>query len=263
MVKRRVTPSPKTAKRTKNSKNSTGCSLNQPQSNSDMKKKEIVNTSTSQNPNIETQERINNNKAENEGSNISIKVEKSDTPITQKSSMPETTSTLIQSFNSTGNKNTNFLKNKDIEVSQNGAVSLSSLSHQSGLQNEMHLPSVDRSATNVSHNWSSLQPDLFFNKERTTRNLDQFVKTYLFHMIVFISSPALVSFSRDAQSLCQIVCNELNIPLNDQEQFWMIYAKTVEQKLNKKRSDVSNAMKKTFKGMFSFVVFHSIVLVFV
>ena len=119
---------------------------------------------------------------------------------------------------------------------------------QNAVLNSMELQTLSNTETNVSQNWASVQCETFFNHEKTVRLLDQYVKTELFHMIVFISSPALIAFSRDAQSLCQVVCNYLNIAEKVHECIWMIYARLVEQKLNHKRSDVSNAMKAMFKG---------------
>ena len=85
--------------------------------------------------------------------------------------------------------------------------------------------------------------------------LEHLVKTDLFHKIVFILSPTMIEFSSDTLSLCQYVCNNLGIPKRDQKQFWSNYSKHVEKKLNQKRADVSNAMKKTFKGNKNFAGF--------
>ncbi|HEY9298456.1 MAG TPA: hypothetical protein VIQ31_19285, partial [Phormidium sp.] len=145
--------------------------------------------------------------------------------------------------------NLNAIANKVIDTSPSAALSVSSLSSpQSRVQNPMLIPTSYMSMVNVSQNWASAQPENIFNHERTMIMLDQLVKTDLFHKIVFISAPKLIEFSSDTFSLCQYVCNHLGIPSNDQRQFWRNYAKHVEKKLNQKRADVSNAMKKTFKG---------------
>ena len=121
---------------------------------------------------------------------------------------------------------------------------------QSQLPNKITSAFVSESVTDVSQSnkWLATQPNTSFKYGSTMKSLDVFVKTELFHMIVFILSPAVIGFSRDPQSLCQIVCNELNVAPNDQDSFWMMYAREVEYKLNQKRSDVSNAIKSTFQG---------------
>ena len=134
-------------------------------------------------------------------------------------------------------------------IKPNAMQSVSDLSMvQSQLPNKVASTVVTKSVTDVSQKWSSTQPDTSHKYGTTMTALDMYVKKELFHMIVFILSPAVIAFSRDPQSLCQVVCNELNVAPNDQDSFWMVYAREVEYKLNQKRSDVSNAIKTTFQG---------------
>jgi hypothetical protein len=124
---------------------------------------------------------------------------------------------------------------KEIVIRPNATQSVSDLSTlQSFSSNKIMLPGVSNSVTDVSQKWSSTQPNTSFKYGTTMRALDMYVKTELFHMIVFISSPAIISFLTDPQSLCQIVCNELNVSPNDQDSFWMTYAREIEYKLNQK-----------------------------
>ena len=58
----------------------------------------------------------------------------------------------------------------------------------------------------------------------------------------------MMIFSWEAQSICQVICTKFNVPENGCVSFWSQYSKAIIQKLNKKRSDVSNAMRKAFKG---------------
>src|SRR5688500_13744367 len=99
-------------------------------------------------------------------------------------------------------------------------------------QSEMILLTINKSAAEVNQNWISTQPETHFNHDRTTYLLDQFVKKYMFHAIVFILSPSLILFSKHELLLCQLICNHLNVPQNKQEHFWMYYAKYVEKCLN-------------------------------
>ena len=167
---------------------------------------------------------------------------------------------LIQSFKPNAvtfaKPNLNDIANKVIDTSPSAALSVSSLSSpQNTVQNPMLIPTSYMSMVNVSQNWASAQPENIFNHERTMMMLDHLVKTEVFHKIVFILSPTMIEFSSDTLSLCQYVCNNLGIPKRDQKQFWSNYSKHVEKKLNQKRADVSNAMKKTFKGNKNFAGF--------
>ena len=160
----------------------------------------------------------------------------------------QTGSSLVQSNtqNAIAEVTTNTL-----DVTPNTTMSMSSLSTPPSLViNTMQLPSIYRTIPDVSNSWSSTQADNLFSHKRTMRLLDSFVKTDIFHKIVFISNPSLIAFSTKAQSLCQFVCHHLSVPNNHQERFWSLYNKYVEKKLNQKRADVSNAIKKNFMGKF-------------
>src|SRR5687768_17138293 len=91
---------------------------------------------------------------------------------------------------------------------------------QSMTQNRTEIPIVYNPLGIVSQNWSFMQPESSFNHETTMRNLEYYVKTELFHLLVFISNPAISAFSKEPMSLCQVVCNKLNVPLLRNAQFW-------------------------------------------
>ena len=58
--------------------------------------------------------------------------------------------------------------------------------------------------------------------------------------------------SQNLRSLCQLFCNKFNVQKSYQGTFWGIYSKTIVKAMNKKRLDVTNAMKQEFKGKFDF-----------
>ena len=165
-----------------------------------------------------------------------------------------TTFQLVQtfplSFNSKYKKPKPVLSDRTDDVRPN-IISSTNVDKQSSLA----LPEVVNPIQNVSQSWSAIQAGTYQSHENTMRLLDNFVKTNIFHKIAFISHPSLVAFSKQPQSLCSIVCSYFNVPDKDQEKekFWSVYYKHVEKKLNQKRSDVSNAMKKIFKGKFIFI----------
>ena len=177
---------------------------------------------------------------------------------------------LIKSFTPMPIKAKEF-QSKDkahyIEVRPSTIYSLSSLSTpQTLVQNQLEIPTNLKLVTDVSQSWSAMQPTTYFDHEKMLRALDHFIKNEIFHKIVFILSPSFIAFSRESQSLCQVVCLHLNIPSHEQESFWMINARYVEKTLNQKRSDVSNAMKKSFLGknkISIFIFFFILICIFV
>ena len=78
--------------------------------------------------------------------------------------------------------------------------------------------------------------------------LDKYVCNDIFLRLKFISSPEMIAFFWDADSLCQMVCKDFKVDKIEQTRFWSIYSKCISQKLNKKQAEISNIMHKAFKG---------------
>ena len=99
------------------------------------------------------------------------------------------------------------------------------------------------------HLWHTKNSKKWLEYEKIRATLENYVKTDLYHNLKFISSPMLIQYSTHSKSLCQVVCKHMNVHPIGQETFWLTYSGVLENKLNQKRSDVSNLTKKTFKGM--------------
>ena len=104
-----------------------------------------------------------------------------------------------------------------------------------------------QSQYNSNNYWPSLQEKVMIDNEATLNMIEQYVKNDLFHRLKFISSPEMVMYSKDSRSLCQVACNKFNVDKQDQIRFWAMYSKYIPKFLNKKRSDVSNGVKKQFQ----------------
>ena len=96
--------------------------------------------------------------------------------------------------------------------------------------------------------WPSSQSNFFLDYEKTVVMIEQFVKGDFFRWLKFISSPEMIEFSWDKNSICQIVCEKFGVSSFEQTFFWSCYKKTVSQKLNTKCAEICNAMRKVFKG---------------
>ena len=137
----------------------------------------------------------------------------------------------------------------EVEVREQELTAVSDLSTPQSIQQAGQLvPSVTANMT-INHNeWAAYQNKVFMDHERTLVLLDQYVKNEMFHHLKFISNAEMMIFSWEENSICQIVCTKFNVSKNNRVSFWTKYTKYIIQKLNKKRSDVSNAMRKSFKG---------------
>jgi hypothetical protein len=100
-----------------------------------------------------------------------------------------------------------------------------------------------------TQSWSTDERKRHMEYDRMKAMVKGYVKTELFHVLKFVSSPSLIQFSSAPKSLCQVVCKKFNVSPHNQESFWNNYGNLIEKTLNRKRSDVSNLMKKAFKGM--------------
>jgi hypothetical protein len=100
----------------------------------------------------------------------------------------------------------------------------------------------------TKHSWLTKNSQRWFQFEKIKATLEIYVKDELFHTLKFISSPVLMQYSSELRSLCQVVCKKMNIEPEDKEGFWLMYSNIIEKRLNQKRLDVSNLMKKAFKG---------------
>jgi len=96
--------------------------------------------------------------------------------------------------------------------------------------------------------WPSVQDQALLNKDATESMIEQYVKGELFHKLKFISSPEMMMYSQNPRSLCHLFCTKFNVQGTNQGIFWSTYSKVIIKALNKKRSDVTNAMKQAFKG---------------
>jgi hypothetical protein len=111
------------------------------------------------------------------------------------------------------------------------------------------LPNLIQSPT--THIWSTDDSKRHMEYETMKTMVENYVKTELFHVLAFVSSPSLMQFSSAPKSLCQVVCKKFNLHQHThQETFWMRYSYLIAKKLNQKRSDISNVMKKAFKGTY-------------
>jgi hypothetical protein len=139
-------------------------------------------------------------------------------------------------------------KNKEPEVSETKSAIASDITppESENASSNGYVP--DAAPSSTKHSWQTTDSKKYFEHEKIRTRLENYVKDNLFHTLKFVSSPAVVQYSIGRKSLCQVVCKHMNVVQSEQQVFWGQYSKVIEKKLNQKRSDVSNIMKKEFKG---------------
>ncbi|HEY9300210.1 MAG TPA: hypothetical protein VIQ31_28375 [Phormidium sp.] len=155
-----------------------------------------------------------------------------------------------------------IVKSQDNEAKQNESNTVSDLStQQSFTSSNIGLGFVSTAACqgSTAHQrsegpWPTLEERVFLEKEATVSQIERYVKKDFFHKLKFISCPTMMSFSWDPRSLSQVACNYFNVSKSYQHQFWAHYGRYFPRFLNKKRADVSNAMKYSFRGKYKIYV---------
>ena len=105
-----------------------------------------------------------------------------------------------------------------------------------------------------------LQEKAYQDNKSTINQIDTYVKTILFRDLKFISDPEMMLYKTDTRSLSYVACTYFKVQREDCSRFWSLYSKWIPKKLNKKRSDVSNSLKKLFKGKFIFSIYFYVIL---
>ena len=88
--------------------------------------------------------------------------------------------------------------------------------------------------------------DLVRNEEVLRSQLTIFVRKDLFPMWKFFTHEKQLEYTDERRSVCQWVCNKLNVPSDQRRDWWREKSKTISSMLNRKRSDVQGSMKNIF-----------------
>ena len=93
--------------------------------------------------------------------------------------------------------------------------------------------------------------DVIGERELNKQSIGDFVKVQLFKRLKFYNSELLI-YNTKKSSVCQKVCNHLNMAEASRISFWSMYSPCVEGAIRIARNDAVQAMKSTFLGGESF-----------
>ena len=97
----------------------------------------------------------------------------------------------------------------------------------------------------------------FFSKNENEAKLSQahelskFAKERLFPRWKFFTNRSQLMWTQTPNSICHYVCTSMNVRPEYRERWWHHHQENVMKELNRKRSDVSSAMKKVFLSKYS------------
>ena len=84
-------------------------------------------------------------------------------------------------------------------------------------------------------------------RENNKQSIGDFVKEHLFKRLKFYNLEYMV-FDTRKNSICQRVCNHLNMAEAGRVSFWSTYSPCVESAIRVARNDAVQAMKNSFLG---------------
>ena len=95
--------------------------------------------------------------------------------------------------------------------------------------------------------YKQMSSDVIAERENNKQSIGDFVKEHLFKRLKFYNSEYMVYDTRK-NSICQRVCNHLNMAEAGRVSFWSTYSPCVESAIRVARNDAVQAMKNTFFG---------------
>jgi len=125
--------------------------------------------------------------------------------------------------------------NKEVIIPSNETNTISDVSFQQSLQ-QSSISSTGHFQQNKPFNqvWPTTSHQAFMDHENTLKLLDKYVQDDIFPCLKFISLPEMIVFSWEKDSICQTVCEKINVEKMEQTRFWSLYSKYISQRLNKK-----------------------------
>ena len=92
-----------------------------------------------------------------------------------------------------------------------------------------------------------MSSDVIAERELNKQSISNFVKDHLFKRLKFYNLELLI-YDTKKSSICQKVCNHLNMAEAGRVSFWSTYSPCVESAIRVARNDAVQAMKTSFLG---------------
>ena len=92
-----------------------------------------------------------------------------------------------------------------------------------------------------------MNSDVIAERENNKKSIGDFVKDHLFKRLKFYNLELLI-YDTKKSSICQKVCDHLNMAQGSRNSFWNTYSLCVENAIRLARNDAVQAMKSSFLG---------------
>lgn len=114
----------------------------------------------------------------------------------------------------------------------------------SGLTSLSHVTNCSSSASQ----WGIVIQNACDTIEGVKKEIDILIQRFIFPKLKFIVSRKILEYSENEKSLCQTVCQRLNVNTDRREGFWNQYSRYVDKMICVTRANKTSAMKKGFMG---------------
>lgn len=94
--------------------------------------------------------------------------------------------------------------------------------------------------------YNPTEPDLAKEEAVRKKQLNEYVRHYLFPYWKFFTSPKQLVFNNKSGSIMVKICNNLNVATMGRMTWWELNKEKIVESLNRKRSDVTAYLKKEF-----------------
>lgn len=106
--------------------------------------------------------------------------------------------------------------------------------------------------------WKQMTSNVIAEREDNKKKIDSFVKDHLFKRLKFYNADVML-FDTRKNSICQKVCNHLNMAEAGRVSIWSTYSVCVEKAVRVARNDAVQAMKNSFlKGKLTNILYISV-----
>ena len=93
--------------------------------------------------------------------------------------------------------------------------------------------------------WKNMKLNAKMQQQQNQKKSDCFIKEKLFRKVKFFNIE-MMCYNTNTNSICQMVCQALNISENERETFWRSYSGCVKKAMKVTRNDAVAAMKLAF-----------------
>ncbi len=105
--------------------------------------------------------------------------------------------------------------------------------------------------TSAADNYNSYRFDESSALKTYKKMMTLHLKDKMFRKIKFISTDAMLEFSRSLKTICGYVCTKMRVPNYQWGEYWELVRQPTKKMIEQQRTNATSAIKKGFKGKYT------------